>query len=937
MSVILVRPDGKVVIAQNVFGGPLVQKRVLRLTPDGALDPDFTPPDIAASELGAYSITALAFQGDKLIVGGNFQSISGVPLTGLARLNSDGSLDRSFQSPISLGANFGTGTFDFSINAIAVGPEGQLFVGGRFHQVNGQPRVHLARFEANGALDPNFVSPINTVGAAQVQALLAEPEGSVLAAGPFLAGDFPTFNTSGLVRVLPNGAIDPRLKPPGNFFGGALAVAKTAEDKILVATEFSSLKPLTRLLPSGVVDPDFDIGDGPDDRIFTLAMQPDGRILVGGSFRHWSHQPRQGVVRLLPEGAVDPTFDSSAGPDPGVTCLAVQPPGRVIVGGYFRAVEGRRYSSLLGLLTEDPPPTPPALLGQTEGVSLSEGENLFLRVDFVGFPRFFQWFKDGVPIPGADQEALAILGVTTAEAGTYQLRITNALGSVTTPPIAAAITPRPTGPNLLRNASFEDVRATPTDPFAPPPDVIADWTWTNSIMVHRFPADAPINVRGYEDVLEGTNYVSLSALLFSYVDGQSPSDYSGALSSRLAAPTIPGRRYELEVPFSLGDLSFTPTTAFEVVLFNSAGAGIVLGTQTTTNALGWQRLRRTFVASEAYDQIRLRPVLPPGQSMNSSTLFLDDLALRATPDLSPALAPIPTQVISSWEQLQISLRVTETDVTDHALRFELSGTPPRSASLDPERGWLRWSPTDREAGTTNKILVIATYLGSPAAPSTNEVTVVVPEAVVLTVGESWARAGDRARVPLSAQFLAQPGHRLTGLSFELVSPSLALANFAMDSLADTVASASVTALEPGRIRVTLQAKPDQGFTGQLTVGQMTFDTAGTATSGRYELRAAFIAATTAEGASVPASRAFGGRLGLVQREPLLAAAPQAGVRTLRLYGLPGTRYRIEQSSSLTPPIAWQAWRELMVDAFPQEIPVSDTEAPVLFLRAVEIP
>src|SRR5436190_2256283 len=77
-----------------------------------------------------------------------------------------------------------------------------------------------------------------------------------------------------------------------------------------------------------------------NDIAVTLALQPDGKILVGGEFWSVNGTPRNRIARLNDDGSLDPTFNPGAGPDYGVTAIAVQSDGRCIVGGLFTSFNG---------------------------------------------------------------------------------------------------------------------------------------------------------------------------------------------------------------------------------------------------------------------------------------------------------------------------------------------------------------------------------------------------------------------------------------------------------------------------------------------------------------------------------------------------------------------------------------------------------------------
>ena len=117
--------------------------------------------------------TTLASQADgRILLGGYFLDASST-LSGVERLNVDGSLDAGF-----------TGTaVDSDVKAVAIQADGKILIGGSFTLVDGQAHHSLARLNANGTLDASFADP-NLDDA--VWAIAIPPDGNVLAAGDVL-------------------------------------------------------------------------------------------------------------------------------------------------------------------------------------------------------------------------------------------------------------------------------------------------------------------------------------------------------------------------------------------------------------------------------------------------------------------------------------------------------------------------------------------------------------------------------------------------------------------------------------------------------------------------------------------------------------------------------------------------------------------------------
>ena len=138
------------------------------------------------------------------------------------------------------------------------------------------------------------------------------------------------------------GSVEPAFDPGTGAGGGRLvrALALAPDGKILVGGAFSSFNGVSRhdvarLEADGMLDLDFDPGVGPNSMVFAVAALANGKTVIGGSFTSVSGALHNYVARLLTNGAVDTTFSQSSQLDGGLTSLAVQDSGKVVVGGGF--------------------------------------------------------------------------------------------------------------------------------------------------------------------------------------------------------------------------------------------------------------------------------------------------------------------------------------------------------------------------------------------------------------------------------------------------------------------------------------------------------------------------------------------------------------------------------------------------------------------------
>jgi uncharacterized delta-60 repeat protein len=109
------------------------------------------------------------------------------------------------------------------------------------------------------------------------------------------------------------------------------------------------LNQLVRLNSDGSVDTTFDGGTGPNGEVLSMALQPDGGIILGGTFTEFNGVPRPYLARVLATGALDSTFAPPGGPDEWVKAILVQPDGRIVIGGAFTQMNGAPHSHLARL------------------------------------------------------------------------------------------------------------------------------------------------------------------------------------------------------------------------------------------------------------------------------------------------------------------------------------------------------------------------------------------------------------------------------------------------------------------------------------------------------------------------------------------------------------------------------------------------------------
>ncbi|MEI7936817.1 MAG: immunoglobulin domain-containing protein [Verrucomicrobiota bacterium] len=342
VSSFAVQPDGKIMVGGSfsTLAGQTCSN-LGRLNADGSLEIALNADEPAPYLPWVYS---LALQPDgKTLVGGAFTMLAGQPRTYLGRFNGDGSLDTAF-NPYIPGAGQG-------VLALAVQPDGKILVGGNFTALAGQPRSNLGRLNPNGSLDPDFNPQANNV----VYSLAVQPDGMILVAGAFtgLGG----WNHGRVARLYPDGTLDTSFNPVAN--DTVRCVAVQPDGRILLGGFFTTLASqsrtnLGRLNADGTLDAGFNPGTGgvSSPSVHSLALQTDGKILVGGYFATLGGQTCNHLGRLNPNGSLDPTFNPT--PNLTVSSVAVQADGKILVGGAFTNLAGQTRNYVGRLANTEP-------------------------------------------------------------------------------------------------------------------------------------------------------------------------------------------------------------------------------------------------------------------------------------------------------------------------------------------------------------------------------------------------------------------------------------------------------------------------------------------------------------------------------------------------------------------------------------------------------
>ncbi len=393
------QPEGKILVAGGfTLVNGVIRNRIMRLNASGTIDETYE----RGAGLDGIVTQLRPLPGGQILVSGGFTTVRSANRISLARLNSDGSSDGTFQHDFYPGYLYRTtlqpdgkvlwagynglgrlhldgatdATFNpdlgrlppfaqyFRGNDIVSQPDGKVICAGAAVEYRCDPDGECGdiltpffyRFQTNGTRDLSFNAPTNL----DVSRLLFQPDGKVIVAGRFLNS-----NVWAVIRFDTNGAVD-------NSFAiataaGVSALALQGDGKVLLGGGFAvvngaSRRCIARLNANGTLDNTFNPFVAGDSRVNAVALQPDGKILIGGVFTMINGTNRSYLARLNANGTLDLSLNVnivSRYPDygPEVNAIAFAPDGSILIGGDFLTVNGVLRPKMARLVGDSPFPS----------------------------------------------------------------------------------------------------------------------------------------------------------------------------------------------------------------------------------------------------------------------------------------------------------------------------------------------------------------------------------------------------------------------------------------------------------------------------------------------------------------------------------------------------------------------------------------------------
>ena len=234
----------------------------------------------------------------------------------------DNELGGSLPGPKGQGANG-------PVYAVAMDQNNNALLAGEFNEINGKSALRVAKVSGNGAVLSDFDTgsgPNNTVFSVEIN-----QSGSVYLGGLF--NEFDDYTRKHIVRLKPDGSVDEGFDPASRVRGTVFDIDINGEH-ILVAGEGGAIVlTLDGKKWEGFTPPNV------DGEIYSVAYQPDNRIIIGGNFENVNGEYVPNVARLNADGTLDKSFDSGAGPNGSVHTITIDDNG-ILIGGIFVTYDG---------------------------------------------------------------------------------------------------------------------------------------------------------------------------------------------------------------------------------------------------------------------------------------------------------------------------------------------------------------------------------------------------------------------------------------------------------------------------------------------------------------------------------------------------------------------------------------------------------------------
>jgi uncharacterized delta-60 repeat protein len=316
-------------------------------TPTLTPTPTATVPCVEFGTGFSNNVNTTLVDSNSMILGGTFTAFSGVSAPRIFGLNLDGSINTQFSA--------GTGT-DSSIFAIKRYDANSVLVAGGFTAYQGLANSYCFFKIDNNGTYINGTS-LSTGVDDQINTIELTNDGKIYLGGAFL--NFSGLSRNRIVRINSDYTLDNTFQI-GTGFGAAVnTIVRQSDNKLFVGGAFTtysgaSANRMIKLNDDGSIDNTFNIGTGFNNSVNVIVTQNDGKVLVGGSFTTFSGISANRIIRLNSDGTVDSSFvyGTAMSAVSSVNSITIQPDNKILVGGSFQIYNGTSVRRLIRLNTD---------------------------------------------------------------------------------------------------------------------------------------------------------------------------------------------------------------------------------------------------------------------------------------------------------------------------------------------------------------------------------------------------------------------------------------------------------------------------------------------------------------------------------------------------------------------------------------------------------
>lgn len=305
---------GKIIVVGNFMAfNPPQQNKLVRLNADNSIDGTFSCPVISTE------VFDIEVDGNGKIYAGN--SI------GVFKLNSVGTVDSSFT---------GGDNYDGYVYSIEIDGNGKVIIGGTFTDRAGTSQNYISRLNTDGSLDSSF--NLGTGFDNHVYDIKIDSSNKILVAGGF--SDYNGNVANKIIRLNADGSVDTSFNAGSGFDSMVFSIVLLADGKILLGGDFSSYdgasaNKVIRLNNDGSIDSSFYSGLGFNSYVRSLKVQSDGQIIAVGDFTQHNGAAYSRMARLDKNGSLDTSFTIGSGYDGIVEDITIDSDGKINAVGYF--------------------------------------------------------------------------------------------------------------------------------------------------------------------------------------------------------------------------------------------------------------------------------------------------------------------------------------------------------------------------------------------------------------------------------------------------------------------------------------------------------------------------------------------------------------------------------------------------------------------------